>query len=115
MEKMNIFYFIIIIGVFATSCSQLLLKKSAKSTHTSIIFNFLNWKIIIAYSVFLASMFINIIAVKNGIQVKDLPILEALGYIFVPILAHLFMSEPMNKRKIFSIAFIIMGVIIFYQ
>jgi hypothetical protein len=108
-------YLIVIIGIFAASCSQLLLKKSADTAHRSFLFSFLNWKVFLAYCILLVSMFINIIGLKNGIQVKDIPILESLGYIFVPLLTYLFMSEPLSKRKMCSIALIISGIIIFYQ
>ena len=57
---------------------------------------------------------INILGYKNGVHVKDIPILEALGYIFVPILSHLYLNEKIDKRTIISIITIITGIIIFY-
>ena len=111
---MNLFYLLIIVGIFVSSCSQLLLKKSAVKTHQSLIAEFINWRVILAYSIFLISLFINILGYKNGVHVKDIPILEALGYIFVPILSHLYLNEKIDKRTIISIITIITGIIIFY-
>lgn len=112
---MNLFYLIVIAGIFASSCSQLLLKKSAIKTHKSLIAEFINWRIILAYIILLGSMFINIMGYKNGIQVKDMPILESLGYIFVPILSSIYFNEKIQARTILSISLIILGIIIFYQ
>ena len=47
----------------------------------------LNWKVIIAYAIFGGALLINITAMSKGVKLKDLPILESLGYIFVPTLA----------------------------
>ena len=112
---MNLFYLIVIAGIFASSCSQLLLKESAIKTHKSLIAEFINRRIILAYIILLGSMFINIMGYKNGIQVKDMPILESLGYIFVPILSSIYFNEKIQARTILSISLIILGVIIFYQ
>ena len=111
---MNLFYLIIIIGIFASSCSQLLLKKSAIKKHRSLIAEYINWRVIFAYTIFLGSMFVNILGYKNGVQVKDIPILEASGYIFVPILSHLYLKEDIDKRTLLSIIIIIVGIVIFY-
>ena len=112
---MNLFYLIVIIGIFVSSCSQVLLKRSAIQTHKSIISEFINWRIILAYLIFLGSMFINIIGYTKGIQVKDMPILESLGYIFVPILSYMYFKEKIHVRTILSISLIIIGIVIFYQ
>ena len=69
-------YILVAVGVFLSSCSQILLKKSAQVGHSSMIAEMLNKRVIL----------INIIALAHGVKVKDLPILEALGYIFVPLL-----------------------------
>ena len=112
---MNLFYLIVIAGIFASSCSQLLLKESAIKTHKSLIAEFINRRIILAYIILLGSMFINIMGYKNGIQVKDMPILESLGYIFVPILSSIYFNEKIQARTILSITLITLGISIFYQ
>lgn len=112
---MNVFYLIVIVGIFASACSQILLKQSARQKHDHWLHEFLNWRVISAYTIFLACTIINIFGLRNGINLKDMPILESLAYIFVPILSFIFLSEKMTKTKLVSMIFIISGIIIFYQ
>lgn len=74
----------------------------------------LNWRVITAYAIFFVSLFINITAMSQGVNLKDLPILESLGYVFVPLLSYLVLKEKFTKRMLTSIAFILIGIYIFY-
>ena len=109
-----IYYILVVIGVFVCSLSQLLLKKSAMRHHQSPIYALLNWRVILAYSILFGTLVSNIYAMHNGVMLKDLPILEATGYVFVPILSALFLSEKISKAQICSIALIMIGIFIFY-
>lgn len=51
---------------------------------------------------------------SKGVQLKDLPILESLGYVFVPFLSLMVLKEKLSKWNICSIAFILLGIIVFY-
>ena len=108
------FYILVAIGVFLSSCSQILLKKSAQREHTSKIAELLNRQVIFAYGVFFDSVIINVVALGHGVKVKDLPILEALGYIFVPILSLFFLKEKISGKNIAALSMIIVGIIVFY-
>lgn len=111
---MTFYHLIVIIGVILSAFSQILLKKSAMETHKSKIYEILNLKVVTAYSIFFLVIFANIFALKKGVNIKDMPILESLGYIFVPVIAFFFLSEKINKKNTFSILLIISGIIIFY-
>lgn len=111
---MNIFYFFVAFGIFGSSCSQLLLKTSADRKHTSKITELLNWRVMLAYAIFLISMFVNTIALGQGVKVKDMPILESLGYVFVPMLSYFFLHESISRRLLVSIALISAGIFVFY-
>lgn len=120
------FYILVVIGVFASACSQLLLKKSADETPVTvkgyglwvkvkgIIHAMLNWRVITAYAIFFGSLFINITAMSKGVNLKDMPILESLGYVFVPLLSFIVLKENISKRTLVSIIFILIGIYIFY-
>lgn len=108
------FYILVALGVFGASCSQILLKKSAVKPHRSKLAEILNWQVIVAYSVFFTSVIINVIALRYGVNVKDLPILEALGYIFVPILSTVVLQEKLNKKNVLAMMLIIGGIVFFY-
>lgn len=115
MEITNPYYALVIAGVFLSSCSQLLLKKSADTNHDGIISNLMNWRVIIAYTVFLGSLLINITAMHKGVLLKDIPILESLGYVFVPLLSWMILKEKATKRTVICILLILCGIYIFYQ
>lgn len=113
MEEI-VWYFLVVAGVFVCACSQLLLKSSAMIDHTSSIKTILNWRVIVAYCIVLISIPINITAMQHGVGLKNIPILESLGYIFVPALSFYYLRERINFRTLVSIVLIITGVVLFY-
>lgn len=115
MQNITLFYLLVILGIFVSACSQILLKQSADSQHKSWLSSMLNWRVILAYSIFFGSLLINITAMSKGVNLKDLPILESLGYVFVPILSWFVLKEKIDKRMLLSMTLIIIGIIIFYQ
>ena len=108
-------YFLVIFGIFACSCSQILLKNSAKMVHKNWLASMLNWRVILAYTIFFGSMLINVAAMRRGLNLKELPALEASGYIFVPILSFFFLQEKIGWREIFAMLLIVGGIIVFYS
>ena len=103
-----------VLSVVVASFSQILLKKSAQREHTSKMAEMLNRQVIFAYGIFFISVVINVVALGHGVKVKDLPILEALGYIFVPILSLIFLKERISGKNIAALSMIIVGIIVFY-
>ncbi len=75
----------------------------------------INWRVLIAYGIFFSSLFINITGMSNGVEVKDIPILESLGYIFVPLLSMIYLKEKITKSVFISMVLILLGVIVFYM
>lgn len=114
MEKITLFYILVIAGIFLSACSQLLLKKSADRKHRSFLRSMLNWRVITAYTIFFGSLLINITAMSKGVKLKDMPILESLGYVFVPLLSYMVLKEKITKRTLVSIALILIGIYVFY-
>lgn len=114
MEGLTFYYIIVVLGIFACACSQLLLKKSADKEHRGLIREMLTWRVLVAYAIFFGSLLINITAMSKGVNLKELPILESLGYIFVPVLSCLVLKEKLTRPVIVSMCLIIAGVVIFY-
>ena len=48
----NLFTLLLLLSVFISAVSQILLKKSALEEHKSFIFEYLNFKVILAYFLF---------------------------------------------------------------
>ena len=51
---------------------------------------------------------------NKGLQLKEMAILEALGYVFVPTLSYLFLKEQISWRTTGGIGMILLGIIVFY-
>lgn len=111
---MNSWIMLMICGVFISSISQVLLKLSSSEKHKSIIFEYINWKVITGYSLFILAISFSMTALKNGINLKNIPIIESLGYIFIAIFSKLIFKENIRKEKIIGIFIIIIGIVVFY-
>lgn len=109
-----IYYVCVILGIFSCSLSQLMLKRSANRTHKSRLEEIVNPQVIVAYGILFASLLVNIWAMSKGVQLKEMAMLESLGYVFVPLLSFLVLKEKISKRTIFGIGVIILGIVVFY-
>lgn len=112
---MNFFYLLVVFGIFACSVSQILLKISADRSHRSWLASMLNWRVITAYGIFFCSLFINITAMAHGVQLKDMPALESLAAIFVPLMSYLVLKEKFTLRKILTCILVAIGIVVFYS
>ena len=74
----------------------------------------MNGWVIGGYAIMFATMMINIFAMSRGVQVKEVSIIESMSYLFVPALSFFIFKEKLTWRKIFAIAIIITGVIVFF-
>lgn len=103
-------YIMIYLGsVLVSSVSQVLLKKSAGNKHGNIIKEYLNPKVIIAYGMFFLSTLLTMYAYK-GVPLSFGTLLEAAGYIYVPVLSYFFLKEKITKMKVMGAIFIISGI-----
>lgn len=107
-------YLFVIIGMFACSCSQILLKNSANREHGNFIYSILNWRVVVAYVIFFGAMLINITAMSRGLNLKELPILEASSYLFVPLLSYFFLKEKIGLQELGAMLLIFFGILVFY-
>lgn len=107
-------YLLVILGIFSCSLSQLFLKKSANREHKSKLFEVINPLVIFSYMIFFCSLLINIWAMSRGLELKELAMLESLGYVFVPLLSYLVLKETISMRTISAIGVILYGIFVFY-
>lgn len=107
-------YLAVVTGVLVCSLSQLLLKTSARKKHRSPIFEVVNPYVMVSYLIFAAALVTNIWAMSRGVQLKEVALLESLGYVFVPLFAFLFLKESISKRTICAMLMILSGIIVFY-
>lgn len=113
MNKTLIIYSaILIIGVFISSVSQVILKKSANKKYSSFLKEYLNPLVIIAYSIFVIATFTSIYAYKV-VPLSMGPILESTGYFFITILSMIFFKEKPSPKKLAGLGIIILGIVIY--
>lgn len=100
---------IFLISVFISSVSQILLKKSARKQYTNLLREYLNLRVITAYGMFFISTFLTMYAYKK-VPLSFGTLLEAVGYIYIPVLSYLFLGEKITKKKLLGATFIIAGI-----
>ena len=99
-------------GVFISSVSQVMLKKSAQKKHDSVIKEYMNPYVIGAYSLFVAATLLSVFAYRV-IPLSMGAILDATGYIYVTAFGVLIFHEKLNRRKIIALALILVGIVIY--
>ena len=107
-----IYWLFLVASGFVASFSQVLLKKSAAKKYDNVIKEYLNPYVIIGYMMMVGTTVLTILAYR-GIEYKNGPVIESLGYILIMILSFFF-KEPITKRKVFGNALILLGIIVFY-
>ena len=103
---------VLLLGVFVSAISQVMLKKSAMKQYDSKIKEYMNPLVIIAYIMFVGTTFLSIIAYK-GIPLSMGPILEATSYIYVTFFGVKIFGEKLNLRKVVARGLIIFGIIVY--
>ena len=109
----NSYVLLLISSVFIATCSQIFLKKSSNIKYDSKIKEYLNWRVIVGYGLLFVSTILTILAFK-GLDYKNGPIIESLGYIFILFLGNIFLKEKITKKKIIGNALILLGIVMFY-
>lgn len=103
---------VLLLGVFISAISQVMLKKAAMKKHDSVIKEYLNPLVIFAYVLFVGTTFLSILAYK-GIPLSMGPILEATSYIYVTIFGVVIFKEKMNLKKVVALGMIIVGIVVY--
>ncbi len=51
---------------------------------------------------------------RHGVQLKEMAMLESLGYIFVPLLSIVLLKEQLYIRTVIGIVIVFFGLIVFH-
>lgn len=100
-------------SVVVAAFSQILLKKSALKTYPSVIREYLNPYVIVGYGMMVISTLLTVLAYQ-GLDYKEGPIIDSIGFFLVMILSRLFFGEKITKRKLLGNALIFVGIFVFY-
>ena len=94
------------------------LSKSGNKLFSTIIKNeklireYINIRVISAYGMFFFSSLVSVFAYKY-VPLSLGPVLGATEYIFIAVLSRIILKEQINHRKIFGLAVIVTGVIVY--
>ena len=108
----NVYVLIAVASVVIASFSQILLKKGAMRPHISFIRDYLNAPVICGYCLMFGSVLATMFAYR-GVPYMTISVIEALGYILVPVLSYLFFKEGFTRNKVIGIICILAGVLVY--
>lgn len=111
--KTTLFYAaVLLVGVFLSAISQVMLKKAAMRQYSSRMREYLNPLVIFAYTIFVGTTFLGIYAYK-GIPLSMGPVLEATSYIYVTIFGVTIFKEKLTWRKLAALLLIVAGIVVY--
>ena len=103
---------LLLLGVFISAISQVLLKKAAMKQYASPLQEYLNPQVIFAYVLFVGTTFLSILAYR-GIPLNLGPVLETTSYIYVTIFGVVIFQEKVTRKKMLALILIILGVLVY--
>lgn len=110
----NKYMVLLVLSVVVASFSQILLKKSASKTYSSVIREYLNPYVIIGYGMMVVSTLLTV-GGYVGLEYKNGAVIESLGFVLVMILSRMFFGEKITKKKLLGNILILVGILIFYS
>ena len=112
MSSYAIHVIILLTSVLISATSQIILKISANKKYDSFIKEYLNPYVITAYSMFLVSTVLTMIALRV-LPLSHQQLLESVSYIFVSVMGYFILKERFTKKKLLGMALILIGIFIF--
>lgn len=113
MTQSSLFYAtVLLLGVFLSAISQVMLKKAALKTYPNKLSEYLNPLVIIAYVIFVGTTLLSVYAYK-GIPLSMGPILEATSYIYVTVFGVTIFHEKLSWKKVLALGIIIAGIVVY--
>ena len=103
---------ILLLGVFISSISQVMLKKASLKKYDNFLQEYLNPLVLGAYVIFFGTAFLSIFAYKV-IPLSLGPALEATSYIYITFFGVVIFKEKLTKKKFFPLILIVAGILIY--
>jgi drug/metabolite transporter (DMT)-like permease len=107
-----VYVVVFLISVLISAISQIILKKSASKEYDSFVREYINVPVICAYSMFLLSTLLTMFAYKE-VPLSLGVLLEAVGYIYIPVLSYFLLKEKITGYKIAGTVFILLGIAVY--
>lgn len=111
--EFNLYFVLYVCSVTLAAVSQILLKKSALKEHDGFVKEYVNLYVAGGYALTGISMLLTIFAFR-GMEYKNGPIIESLGYILVMLFGVFLFHEKFTKRKLVGTLLILAGIFVYY-
>ncbi|MCD8154684.1 MAG: DMT family transporter [Clostridiales bacterium] len=108
----RLFMALMFLGTFFTAISQILLKQSANRTWKNTLSEYLNWRVILAYTIFFGVLLLNTYAYTK-VDMKYGSIIDTCSYIFVMILSVGILKERISRGKLIGNLVILTGIFLY--
>ena len=112
MSELIVYSMILLFGVFISAVSQVILKKESMKSHESISKEYLNFRVMFAYGLFVGTTLLCILAYKV-VPLSMGPVLEATSYIWITLFGVYIFKEKITKNRIIALILIVLGIAIF--
>ena len=103
---------VLLTSIFIASISQVILKKSTFKHYDSVIREYINLPVILAYGIFLIANIMTVFA-YGAIPLSLGIALETTSYLYITFFGVVIFKEKLTKQKIFSLALIILGILVY--
>ena len=104
--------FILLTAIFLGSISQVILKKSTFKHYDSVIKEYMNAPVILAYSIFFIANIMTVFSYK-AVPLSLGMALETTSYLYITFFGVVIFKEKLTKKKIFSLILIIFGILVY--
>lgn len=111
-KKVALYVMVMLVGVFISSISQVMLKKASMKEYSSWLREYMNPLVIGAYLIFFMATFCSIYAYKV-IPLYWGPIIESFGYFFVTVFGVFLFGEKLSWCKELALCIIVVGILMF--
>ena len=108
----HLFMFLMFAATFFSAISQILLKQSANMENKNGIYEYLNWRVILAYAIFAAVLLLNTYAYTK-VPYKYGSIIDTFTYVFVLVFSRFLLKEEISRGKLAGNLLIIFGILVY--
>ena len=103
---------ILLVSVFVSAISQVMLKISANRQYQSAVKEYANPLVVGAYALFVLSTLMTVYAYKE-VPLSMGPILESTSYLYITAFGVLIFKEKVSAKKLLALALIVGGICVF--
>ena len=109
---MHPYMLILFATTFFTAFSQVLMKQSAQIEHKNWIYEYLNWRVILAYGIAFSVLMVNTYAYTE-VEIKYASIIDTFSYVKVMVFSYLILKEQFTRTQLIGNLIIIAGILVY--